>query len=68
VEGVIMEEKFSRHDSAEYLKSKEDIALYIEAVMEEAGDDPALIAHALDVVARAHNLNRLVSCEVRPGT
>ncbi|MEX8518563.1 MAG: addiction module antidote protein [Leptothrix sp. (in: b-proteobacteria)] len=54
-----MEEKFSRHDSAEYLKSEEDIALYIDAVMEESGDDPALIAYALGVVARARNMTQL---------
>ncbi len=28
-------------DSAEYLKTEEDIRLYLEACLEEAGDDPA---------------------------
>ena len=35
------DELFLRYDSAEYLKTEEDIAAYLEAVMEEGGDDPA---------------------------
>jgi probable addiction module antidote protein len=38
-------------DSAANLKSDDDIANYLEAVFEDG--DPALIAHALGVVARA---------------
>jgi probable addiction module antidote protein len=38
-------------DSAQYLKTKEDIAEYLEAVLEL--NDPALLAHALGDVARA---------------
>ena len=48
-------------DSAEYLKTEEDIQLYLEACLEEAGDDPAFIAHALDVINRAKNKNQLAS-------
>ena len=40
-------------DSADYLKTDEDVRLYLAACLEEAGDDPALIVHALGVVARA---------------
>ena len=50
---------FSRYDPAEYLQSEEQIALYLEAILEEAGDDPALIAHALGDVARARNMSQL---------
>ena len=50
---------FSRYDTAEYLKNDEDIAAYLEAVMEEGGDDPAYILHALGVVARAKNMSKL---------
>ena len=50
---------FSRYDSADYLKNDEDINGYMEAVMEEAGNDPAYIAHALGVVARARNMSQL---------
>lgn len=60
MEGVTMSaEKFSRYDSADYLKTEEDIAAYLEAVMEEGGDDPAYIARALGVVARARNMTAL---------
>ena len=40
-------------DSAEYLKTEEDVQLYLEACLEEAGDDPTFIAHALDVINRS---------------
>lgn len=49
-------ETFSRYDTADYLKTEEDIAAYLEAVIEEAGDDPAFVASALGVVARALGL------------
>jgi DNA-binding phage protein len=39
------------YDSPTYLTSPEDIVAYIEAAVEDG--DPALIAHAEDVVARA---------------
>lgn len=42
-------EKFSRYDSADYLKTEEDIAAYLEAVMEEGGDDTAYIARTRDM-------------------
>ena len=47
------------YDSAEYLKTEEDIADYIEACMEEGGDDPAFIAHSLGVVAKARNMSQI---------
>ena len=49
----------TRYDSAEYLTTEEDVAAYIEACMEEGGDDPAFIAHALGVVARARNMSQV---------
>lgn len=49
----------TRWDSAKYLKTDEDIQLYLEACLEEAGDDPAFIVHALGVIARARNMNQL---------
>ena len=51
--------KTTRWDSAEYLKTDEDVKLYIEACIGEAGDDPAFIVHALGVVARAKNMSQL---------
>jgi probable addiction module antidote protein len=52
-------ETFSRYDTADYLKSEDDIIAYLEACMEEADDDPALIAVALGTVARAYGMARL---------
>ncbi|SAL74815.1 transcriptional regulator [Caballeronia peredens] len=43
-------------DSAEYLQTEDDIAEYIEACLQEGGDDPAFIAHALGVIARARGM------------
>lgn len=50
---------FSRYDSADYLKTEDEILAYLDAVMAEGGDDPALLAHALGVVARARNISQL---------
>lgn len=51
--------KFTRYDTADYLKSDEDMVAYLEACMEEAGDDSAFIAVALGNVARAHGMVQL---------
>ncbi|WP_428357017.1 addiction module antidote protein [Methyloprofundus sp.] len=51
--------KTTKWDSAEYLKTEEDMKLYLEACIEEAGDDPSFIVHALGVVARAKNMSQL---------
>jgi probable addiction module antidote protein len=52
-------ETFSRWDAADYLKSEDDIAAYLQACIEEAPDDPALVAAALGDVARARGMVRL---------
>ncbi len=44
---------------SDYLTDDERIAAYLEAVMEEAGDDPVSIAQALGAVARARNISQL---------
>ena len=49
----------TRWDSAEYLKTEEDMQLYLEACIEESGDDPSFIIHALGVIARAKNMSQL---------
>lgn len=51
--------EFKPYDSAEHLNSLEDIGYDLEAVLEEAGDDPAFITHALGVIARAQNFSEL---------
>ena len=55
----MQEEQFARYDSADYLKTEEDIAAYLEAVMEEGGEDPGYVVRALGVVARARNMTAL---------
>jgi probable addiction module antidote protein len=47
------------YDSAHYLKSEADIVAYLEACMDEAGDDPAFIAQALGTIARARGMSLL---------
>lgn len=49
--------KTTRWDSAEYLKTDEDIAAYLDAVLEE--DDPALVTHALGIIARAKGMSQI---------
>lgn len=44
-------------DSAQHLKTQEDIAFYLQAVLEE--NDPALFSHALGQVARAKGMAQL---------
>ena len=51
--------KTTRWDSAQHLETEEDIQLYLEACIDEAGDDPAFIVHALGVIARARNMSQL---------
>jgi probable addiction module antidote protein len=46
-------------DSAAYLKTEEDIKLYLEACIEESDGDPALIIHAFNVIARSRNMSQL---------
>ncbi len=52
-------ESFSRFDAADYLTTEADIVAYLDAVMEESGDDPAMIARALGTIARARNMSQL---------
>ena len=47
----------TRWDSAAYLKTDEDISAYLDAVLEEG--DPALVTHALGIIARAKGINQL---------
>jgi probable addiction module antidote protein len=51
--------KFTRWDPTEHLKSEEDMAAYLDACIEEAGDDPTFIAVALGDIARARGMAQL---------
>ncbi len=52
-------EKFSRWDSADYLKTEEDIDLYFELCLEEDPGDGSLIRRALGSIARARGMSQL---------
>jgi probable addiction module antidote protein len=47
-------QRFARYDSADYLKTPEDVAEYLVAAFEAGGDDAAYMAHVIGVAARAH--------------
>ncbi len=49
--------KTTRYDTAKYVKTKKGVAAYLDAVFEDG--DPALIAHALGVVARAEGMGEI---------
>jgi len=51
--------KLRKWDSAEHLKTEEDMALYLEACLAEAGKDAAFIAKALGNIARAKGMTEL---------
>ncbi len=52
-------ETFGPFDSADYLKTVDDAAAYLEAAIDEAGDDPTFIAQALGAIARSGNVSEL---------
>lgn len=54
-----MAEKLNKWDSAQYLKTEEDMVAYFEACLEEAGDDGAFIAKALGNIAKARGMTQL---------
>ncbi|MBK1695424.1 putative addiction module antidote protein [Chromatium weissei] len=47
----------TRWDSAAYLRDDDEIAEYLNAVLEE--DDPILLTHALGIIARAKGMMQL---------
>jgi probable addiction module antidote protein len=58
-EAIMEKTKLKKWDSAEHLKTDEDMVLYLEACLEEAGDDAAFIAKALGNIARAKGMTQL---------
>lgn len=49
-------EGFTRWDAVDHLRTEEEIALYLEAAMQEAGDDAAYIAAVLGDIAKARGI------------
>lgn len=52
-------ETFTRYDTADYLTTLDDAAAYLEAAIEESGNDPTLITQALGTIARSRNVSEL---------
>lgn len=53
--------KLKKWDSAEHLKTDEDMVQYLEACLDEAGDDAHFIAKALGNIARAKGMTQLAN-------
>jgi len=51
--------KLKKWDSAVHLKAETDMTLYLQASLEEAGDDAAFVAKALGTIARAKGMTQL---------
>lgn len=49
------------YDVAEHLRTREDMAAYLEATIEEAGDDAAFVAKALGDIARAKGMAQVAA-------
>ncbi len=54
-----MSEQFSKWDAADYLKTKEDFQLYLDACAREDNGDGGMIRAALSDIARARNMSQL---------
>ena len=54
-----MAEKFTRWDAADYLESAEDMALYLDACLDEDPGDGSLVRAALNDIARARGMTQL---------
>lgn len=50
-------ETFAPFDAADYLDTAEDVAAYLEAILEESHDDPTVITRALGTIARSRNVS-----------
>jgi probable addiction module antidote protein len=51
--------KITRYDIAEHLRTPEEMAAYLEACLEEAGDDATFVAKALGDIARAKGMSQV---------
>ena len=54
-----MSEAYTKWDPAEYLRTKEDVRLYLEACADEDPGDGSVIRAALNNIARAQNMSQL---------
>jgi len=51
--------KTTRYDVAEHLRTPEEMSAYLDACLQEAGDDEAFLAKALGDVARAKGMTQV---------
>lgn len=51
--------KFSRFDAADYLKTEEDIAGFLNATIKESDGDYSVIRRAIETAIRAKNVSEL---------
>ena len=49
----------TQYDVTEHLRTPEEMAAYLEACIEEAGDDAAFVAKALGDIARAKGMSQV---------
>jgi probable addiction module antidote protein len=54
-----MTEEFARFDAAEYLKTPEDMAAYLDACFDDDEGDGVLIRAALNDIARAQGMTQV---------
>lgn len=54
-----MSEQFTRWDPADHLQSEEDMAMYLEACLEEDPGDGSVVRSALNDIARAQGMTQL---------
>lgn len=55
----VNDETFARFDTANYLNTIEDVAAYLEAIIDDAEDDSTVIAQALGAIARSRNFSEI---------
>ena len=51
--------KLKKWNIQDHLKTEEDRQAYLEAALEEAGDDPVYIAHVLGDIAKSYGMTEL---------
>lgn len=51
--------KTTKYDVAEYLRTPEEMAAYLEACLEEANGDAAFVARTLGNIARAKGMTEI---------
>ena len=54
-----MSEQFTRWDPVDYLESAEDVAMYLDACLEEDTGDGKVVRAALNDIARAQGMTQL---------